>query len=99
MYKIIKSKYGNRYMKDSRFISKDKIPADILIKLDRGEINQPLEEEKQKPVDKKCIFCGVESNWTRPINGQAIYICQEHYYSETVGKIVETLREKEKINA
>lgn len=49
------------------------------------------EEPKKNP--KACIFCGMHSRYTRFVNGQTVYICDEHYYSENIGKIVQKLRE------
>ena len=50
-----------------------------------------------KPVvdtSKSCIFCGQPAKYQRFVQLRTIPICEEHYYSETVGKIAEKLREK-----
>jgi hypothetical protein len=90
-YKVIKGpKGGKRYMKDARFISAKDIPPDELIKLnlDMENVGEPIE-----PVSKECIFCGAFANRPRLYNQQAIPLCEAHYYSETMGKIAQRVRE------
>ena len=95
MYKIIQNgDKGTRYMKDGKFIAKDKVPEDVRIKLDRGELNVPVEEAPPVVREKECIFCGAHTNLTRMVNLQTVALCEEHYYSETIGKVAQKLNER-----
>jgi hypothetical protein len=52
------------------------------------------EVEKVEAPGKQCIFCGQYAKYTRFINLQTIAICEEHYYSTTVGQTAQRIREK-----
>jgi len=83
MYKKIKGRGGFRYLDgNNRFIAKDKIPKEELDKLDG--VPSPM---------GGCIFCDKPAVYTRFINLQTIVLCEEHYYSQTVGQIAHKLRE------
>lgn len=90
-YKIVTGKNGDRYMKDSRFVSKASLPPEIYTQLKVGVT--VTDEELNPVIDRACVFCGVYSNLSRLLNGQAVYICEEHYYSESIGKIAQRIRE------
>ena len=83
-----------RYRLNNRFIAKTKVPVDIIELLETektvGE-TAPTTTENFKP----CLFCGQHGKYTRSVNMQTVVLCEEHYYSETIGKIVQHLREKE----
>lgn len=85
-YKLIKSSKGTRYMKDGKFVAKDKVPISVL---------ERLGKEEQISTSKDCIFCGVPSKLTRLLNSQPLYLCNEHYYDSnvTLGKIAQRVRE------
>ena len=86
MYTKIPSKHGFRYMKDNRFIAKDKIPEEELAKLE-----EPVNE-------KRCIFCGMGTNMCRTVDSKIVYVCEQHYYDTTIGQIAQQLREKGMVN-
>lgn len=89
MYTTVKGRNGVRYMKEGRFVKKDSIPADILIKLDVGM----KVEEAIAPTENKCIFCNMPTKEFRLLNSQPAYLCEEHYYEKTLGEVAKQVRE------
>lgn len=85
-YKLIKGKYGNRYMKNNRFVKFDSVPQEVKDKLETSNAAEQLDP-------KKCIFCGEPATETRFIQLQTIALCSEHFYSKNVGHIVMRLKE------
>jgi hypothetical protein len=64
------------------------------------KVEQPViakdEVVKVEPsFSKACIFCGEHSNLTRFVNLQRVALCETHYYSETIGKVAQKIRERE----
>ena len=89
-YKIINGPKGTvRYMLNGRMVKATSIPEDVMIRLHET----PLE----KASDRLCIFCGAPSKYSRLVNLQSVYICNEHYYSKTLGQVAEQDR-KQRIN-
>lgn len=85
----------NIYQKDGRTVKSDTVPPEVVAGL---EHTNPLDDtnipEAPIPVvDKSCVFCGMGSRMTRLVNMQTVYICDQHYYDKTIGKIAERLRE------
>ena len=93
-YKIVTGRNGDRYMKDGKFISKASLPPEVYTQLKVDQIT--TDEELNPIIDKTCIFCGIYSNLSRLLNGQTIYLCDGHYYSESTGKTVQRMREYDK---
>lgn len=91
-YKAFKVRGETRYMRDGKFVKKSAVPMEIR---ELNEENPVKENEPFKLPEKRCVFCGEFSNWTRLINGQSIVLCESHYYSETVGKVAQKVRERE----
>lgn len=85
-YKLINSKHGNRYMKDNRFIKADDVPQEIKDKLE-------TKTAAAEAPSKTCIFCGEAATESRFIQLQTIALCNDHFYSRTVGQIVQKLKE------
>lgn len=82
-----------RYRKDGRLFSPKAIPANVLQVLDN---NSEFDEEAiENQPSKECLFCGVYGKYPKLINGQTIALCEEHYYSENIGKIAQKLREND----
>lgn len=81
-----------RYKKDGKMIAAKEVPENILQVLQHN----PIFNEEDEPVrtDKSCIFCGTHSNLTRVVNLQTVALCDEHYYSQTLGTIAQHLKEK-----
>ncbi len=85
------------YRKDGRPLKAIDVPPEIVERLRREpefdtESNVPI--VKPEPVvDRSCIFCGAYSKNAKLINGQSIYTCEEHYYSESTGKILQRWNE------
>lgn len=96
MYKTIKAKNGIRYMKDGKFVSKATIPANIYVELEGKEPGNVVDDTDVKPEApvKECIFCGKVTKLSRFLNMQTIPLCEEHYYSETTGRVVQKYKEK-----
>lgn len=45
------------------------------------------------PPVKQCIFDGKETKIHRVVNGETVYICDEHYYAKSLGQLAQGLRE------
>lgn len=85
IYKTIESKGVIRYMKDGKFTAKDSIPTDALMKLvGSSEIKY-----------SGCIFCSKEGTRQRLITGVMVHLCDDDYYTQTVGNIVHQLNQEE----
>ena len=82
---------GFRYRKNGKLITKDDVPVEEIKRLEDEE----FPAEPVQVTDKSCLFCGAYSNWQRLVNGQSVYVCEEHYYNETIGKVAQKLRERE----
>lgn len=85
-YKLIKSGNGFRYMLNGRLVKRDSIDPEIIVALH----NLP---DNPKPEVRVCFFCGEGCKHSRFINLQTIYLCDDHYYSKTVGQIAQKMRE------
>ncbi len=73
-----------------KFIKAENIPPDVMIRLE----NEDKVPTIALAVSKECIFCGVgDCRLTRAINSQTIYLCGEHYYDKTIGKVAQRLKE------
>lgn len=79
------------------------LPRDVMEHF--GLLNPDVPAEEDAPDEprkdpKACIFCGVHSRFTRFVNLQTIYLCDNHYYDVNIGKCAQRLRElKEKEHA
>lgn len=81
-----------RYKKDGKMISPKDIPENILQVL---QTNPVFNEEAPAEVrNKSCIFCGMYSNIVRLVNLQSVALCEEHYYSQSLGTIAQHLKEQ-----
>src|SRR4051812_25713924 len=85
---------GKRYFKDGRFVKQDKIPLDVLSRLEPGK-DVPDATEALDPTTKLCVFCGMGTNINRMVNGQIVYLCEQHYYDSNIGQIAQRVRELE----
>lgn len=86
MYKTIESKNGIRYMKDGKFIKKDNIPADVLIKLGVG-MQDIVDAIVPEPT--KCIFCGMATKQYRLLDSKPVYLCMDDYYDKSLGQVAQ----------
>jgi hypothetical protein len=77
-----------RYMRDGKLIKASEVPPEEIERLNKGSVIEQPEPKK----DKGCIFCGAHSRYTRFVDGQTVYVCDDHYYSETIGKVAQRLR-------
>jgi hypothetical protein len=97
-YKRVDAKGGYRYLKDGKFISINKVPIDVLESFTAEDNKQEKMVTQEAFVNngltpKSCVFCGAFTNMARYVNSQTISICEEHYYSESIGKIVKRVKE------
>lgn len=76
-----------RYMRDGKLIKASEVPEDEIERMKGNVITQP---EASPP--KSCLFCGAPARLTRYVNQRVVYICDDHYYTETIGKIAQKLR-------
>lgn len=98
IYKAKSTAKGVRYFKDKRFIKKTEIPAEIDV--DNMEIDKDYPDtfERTKGGFKNCLFCGAENcKYTRLLNAQILYLCEEHYYSENMGKVAQQVRQLQEV--
>ena len=98
-YKLVQGKHGIRFMKDGKFIAKDKVPQIIQDELKVGEIlPDPVSEIVDVTIEREkenryCLFCHAYTTWKRVVNGQSIAICEAHYYDTNIGQIAQKVRE------
>lgn len=83
MYRKLETKKGVRWLKDGKLISVKNVPQEELDKCDKAVFDE-----------KHCLFCGVPAKLTRYLNMQTVVLCEQHYYSETLGKIAQELAKK-----
>jgi len=84
-YKMINGPKGTvRYMLDGRMVKAVSVPEDIMARLH----TTPTEATS----DRLCVFCGAPSKYSRLVNLQTVYICNEHYYDKTIGQVAEQIR-------
>lgn len=98
--KFTDKKDAVRYRKDGKLFSPKNIPVNILQVLENNAI---FDEEAPEIIaqSRQCIFCGAYSKYSRLLDSQSIALCDEHYYSESLGKVAQKVREikDEKANA
>ncbi len=83
----------SRYMKDKRFIKAEDVPESVMAMFNEETEPAEMSTGQDSLRNKVCIFCGEPTNWSRYINGQIVYNCEEHYYSMSIGKIAQKIRE------
>lgn len=80
-------------MKDKKFIKKSDIPEDILARLELGK-DTPDEAESLNSNTKRCIFCHMGGcRYTKLIDGQVVYLCENDYYDKNMGHVAQRVRE------
>ena len=89
-YTTVTGKNGVRYLKNNRFVKKDSIPQDILIKLNVG---MKVEDEAIASGEHKCIFCGMVTKEYRLLDSKPVYVCEKDYYEKTFGEVAQKVRE------
>lgn len=81
------------WYRGGKLTSVNKVPLNVLEALmKQSEVN---DEDLQQPAiqeDRVCLFCGGPAEWQRQITGQPVDLCEQHYYSENVGRITARLR-------
>lgn len=93
MYTIVAGPAGStRFKYNNKFVKRENIPADILIKLGVGmdKIEEPVVQTV--PEVHTCIFCGMGTNIFRLLNQQPVYLCNDDYYDRTMGQIAQKVR-------
>jgi hypothetical protein len=95
-WKRITMKNGRtRYMYQRKFIAATKVPFEIKAVLDRPrpdeEPPQPAPQSQGPKQERKCIFCGAHARFTKFVNLQTVYVCDDDYYDKSTGKIAEQL--------
>ncbi len=76
---------GVRYRADGKLVSVRDVPVEELARL-----NEDVSVEREP---RSCLFCGGPARYQRLVELQTIDICDQHYYSETVGSIVHKMKE------
>lgn len=99
-YKTFTVRGNLRYMKDGKLVKRSSVPQEVIDEHEGVAVAEVPTvavivdtEEERRQTDRSCVFCGQYTNWKRLVNQQTIAICEEHYYSETIGSIAQKLRE------
>lgn len=91
-YKMIQVGTGFRYTKDKKFIKQSDVPPEIMARMELGK-DVPDAAESLNPAARMCIFCGMGSKLPRLINGQTVYLCENHYHEKNMGQTAQRVRE------
>lgn len=82
------------YYRDGKRIKRTLVPKDEYAKFETiDEAPVQTATVKSDIPEKVCLFCGQEGTHTRFIDFQTVYLCEEHYLSQTLGKIAHKVRE------
>lgn len=90
-----------RYRKNKKMVKVNTLPRDVMERF--GLLNPEAPEQEEETPDeprknpKACIFCGMHSRYTRFVNLQTIYVCDEHYQTKNIGKCAARLREMKEL--
>lgn len=84
-------KIGTRGIAKQNSLPRDVMEHFGLLNPDVPETEETPDEPRKDP--KACIFCGVHSRYTRFVNLQTIYVCDEDYQNQNIGKCAARLRE------
>lgn len=82
------------YYRENKLVSKKDIPPVVLANLQPGVPYSHVVEGPQE-IPKNCLFCGAPSKLVRLVNNKVLALCHDHFYSETVGKIAQKMKELE----
>lgn len=93
-YTAIETRNGIRYLKDKKLFAKGNIPANIFPLIKVGETVSDENVRLEAPL-KECLFCGVPCKNVRLLNQQTVALCDEHYYSKTLGQVAQKVRESQ----
>lgn len=78
-------------------VKQNSLPRDVMEHFGLLNPDTP-EQEDDKPDEPRkdpraCIFCEAHSRYTRFVNGQVIYVCDDDYQTKNIGKCAARLRE------
>lgn len=73
----------NMYYRNGRLTRPDKISDDIRNQIEKGDT----------VTANVCIFCPEATKLTRILNSQTVYLCNEHFYSKSIGQVAQQIRE------
>lgn len=82
------------FYKENKLVSRNDIPQVVLSNLKDG-IPYEYKLEPPQEVSKTCLICDAPAKLTRIVNMKVLALCHDHYYSETIGKLAQAIREKE----
>lgn len=95
-YKTFMVRGNPRFQKYGKLVKKNTLPRDVMEHfglLSPGEPEETDTPDEPRKDPKACLFCGMHSRFTRYVNAQTVFVCDEHYYSENIGKVAQKLRE------
>lgn len=94
-YKTFTVRGNIRFQKDGKLVKKNTLPRHVMEHFGLFSPDDPKEEDtpEEGKDPKGCLFCGMHSRFTRYVNGQTVYVCDEHYYEKNVGKIAQRIQE------
>lgn len=67
--------------------------GDIWMKDGRFIKNEEMPEGEIKVYRNECLFCSNEGTHKRLLNGRRLPVCNDHYYTTTLGKLAQAARE------
>lgn len=95
--KKVSIKGRGMFYKENRLISIKDVPSVVLANMQAGVPYEYIVEGPQV-IEKNCLFCGLYTNMSRLVDNKIVPICEEHYYSNSLGKVVQRLRERELVH-
>ncbi len=92
---------STRYTKNNKIIKTVDVPPGIIILLKKyNEVDDSEYTISQLDrIAKTCIVCDKPFKYERIVNNRSVALCDEHYYSISIGKVAQYLRMKESLNA
>lgn len=82
-------RYRNKTI--NKFVSKKDIPANVLKLLSTQDEVDDSGMQLERP-NNECVFCGMATKLSRIVNQQTVAICEQHYHSESLGRIAQQVR-------
>jgi hypothetical protein len=71
------------------FVKPEKMPVEVVEFMDKSGVN--IYHYDDKPGIPRCLFCEAPTSHQRYVTGVMIDLCDSHYYSKNIGKIVAEL--------
>lgn len=80
----------------TRVVDINELPPVVLENFEAGEDVVEYSEGDIPVVtlNRECLFCGMGGcKLTKLLNGETLYLCEQHYYDKNLGQIAQKVRE------